>query len=231
MNEAAWHGSTRLFELFAFASAWLSDRKRRLLAVACCRRFAHLFADRRSRDALVVAERFAEGTASELERQLAEEAAFDAHIEMRESRLGGDGLIPWSRQAELLTHAAALAISVGRFHAEDAADYARWALACSAGWRAEQEEEIVQCRLLREVVGPLPFHPVRIEPAWLALDDQSVWRLARAIYEERAFADLPILADALEEAGCTDARLLDHCREPGEHIPGCWAVDLVLGRP
>jgi hypothetical protein len=54
--------------------------------------------------------------------------------------------------------------------------------------------------------------------------------LAQAIYEERAFDRLPILADALEESGCYNADLLAHCRSDGPHVRGCWAVDLVLGK-
>jgi hypothetical protein len=57
-----------------------------------------------------------------------------------------------------------------------------------------------------------------------------VTALAKAIYGERAFDRLPILADALEEAGCTNAELLGHCRQPGVHVRGCWVVDLVLGK-
>ena len=54
--------------------------------------------------------------------------------------------------------------------------------------------------------------------------------LANLIYDERAFDRLPILADALEDAGCDDADILRHCREPGEHVRGCWVVDLLLGK-
>jgi hypothetical protein len=54
--------------------------------------------------------------------------------------------------------------------------------------------------------------------------------IAQRIYDERAFADLPILADALEEAGCSSTELLAHCRHPGPHARGCWAVDLILGK-
>jgi hypothetical protein len=65
---------------------------------------------------------------------------------------------------------------------------------------------------------------------WLAWNENTVPRLAQTIYDERAFDRLPILADALEEAGCTDTAILDHCRQPGEHYRGCWAVDLLLGK-
>jgi hypothetical protein len=83
--------------------------------------------------------------------------------------------------------------------------------------------------LLREVVGN-PFRPVALDPAWLAWNHGTVPAIARRVYEERAFHDLPILADALEDAGCTEADILAHCRQPGEHVRGCWVVDLILRR-
>jgi hypothetical protein len=55
-------------------------------------------------------------------------------------------------------------------------------------------------------------------------------KLAQTIYEARRFDPMPVLADALEEAGCTDADLLAHCRSGGGHLRGCWAVDLLLGK-
>ncbi len=69
--------------------------------------------------------------------------------------------------------------------------------------------------------------PVIIDRAWLT---PTVKALAQAIDEERCFQDMPILADALEDAGCTNLDLLDHCRQPGEHLRGCWALDALLGR-
>ena len=83
--------------------------------------------------------------------------------------------------------------------------------------------------LLRDIFGN-PFRPVAVDPAWLVWHDGIIGKLAQRIYDERAFADLPILADALEEAGCTNAELLAHCRHPGPHARGCWAVDLLLGK-
>ena len=58
----------------------------------------------------------------------------------------------------------------------------------------------------------------------------KVKTLAQAIYDDRAFERIPELADALAEAGCSNADILDHCRKPGEHVRGCWVVDLVLGK-
>lgn len=78
--------------------------------------------------------------------------------------------------------------------------------------------------LLRDIFGN-PFRPVTLDPAWRTT---NVVALAQAIYDERAFERMPILADALEEAGCTNGEMLNHCREPGEHVRGCWVVDMLL---
>jgi hypothetical protein len=83
--------------------------------------------------------------------------------------------------------------------------------------------------LVREIFGN-PFRPAVIEPAWLAWGDGIAGQLAQGIYEDRAFDRLPILADALIDAGCRDDALLDHLRSSGPHVRGCWALDLVLGK-
>jgi hypothetical protein len=83
-----------------------------------------------------------------------------------------------------------------------------------------------QSRLLRDIFGD-PFQPVTADPSWLT---STVVSLAHGIYNERAFDRLPILADALMDAGCADAAVLEHCREKEPHSRGCWVVDLVLGR-
>jgi hypothetical protein len=80
--------------------------------------------------------------------------------------------------------------------------------------------------LLRDVFGN-PFRPVSVDPRWLT---STVVTLAEGIYQERAFDRLPILADALQDAGCEDTELLGHCRGPGPHARGCWVVDLLTGR-
>jgi hypothetical protein len=95
--------------------------------------------------------------------------------------------------------------------------------AWSSGTTAERP---TQAALLRDIFGN-PFRPVTLDPTWLT---PTVKALAQAIYEERTFTDLPVIADALEDAGCANADILDHCRPPGEHVRGCWAVDLVLGK-
>lgn len=88
-------------------------------------------------------------------------------------------------------------------------------------------EQNVQARLFRDIVGPLPFREIAIDPAWLSYNAGTVVDLAHKIAAERAFADLPILADALEEAGCTQRDLLTYCRHRGSHVYGCWAVELL----
>jgi hypothetical protein len=75
-----------------------------------------------------------------------------------------------------------------------------------------------------------PFRPVVLQAAWLAWNDHCIERIAQAIYDERAFDRMPILADALEDAGCDNADILNHCRGDGPHVRGCWVVDLLLDK-
>jgi hypothetical protein len=112
-----------------------------------------------------------------------------------------------------------------------------------AGWLVGQREEeekslvaarrlakAVQANLLRDIAGS-PFRPPPvIAPALVASNDGAARRLAEVTYEGRCFNELPILADLLEETGCTDANLLGHLRGPGPHTLGCWALDLILAR-
>jgi hypothetical protein len=96
--------------------------------------------------------------------------------------------------------------------------------AVAAAYEAEAASQAV---LLRDIFGN-PFRPVTADPAWLT---STVVALARGIYDERALDRMPILADALQDAGCDHADLLDHCRDPhAAHVRGCWVVDLLLGK-
>jgi hypothetical protein len=90
-------------------------------------------------------------------------------------------------------------------------------------------ERAAQCGLLRDLLGG-PARPARLDRSWLAWGGGAVRQLAEAIYGEGRFEDLPVLADALEDAGCADAEILGHLRGPGPHVRGCWAVDLLLGK-
>ena len=84
----------------------------------------------------------------------------------------------------------------------------------------------LQCEWLRCLFSN-PFRPVAFDPAWRT---ETAVGIARGIYEERAFERMPILADALQDAGCDHPDILAHCREPGVHDRGCWVVDLLLGK-
>jgi hypothetical protein len=85
-----------------------------------------------------------------------------------------------------------------------------------------------RCDFIRDLFGPLPFREVGFDLAWLT---PSVLSIARRAYDERDFTALPVLADALADAGCDVEDLLRHCRERGlAHCRGCWAIDLLLGK-
>ena len=109
------------------------------------------------------------------------------------------------------------------------AEYAQNAFAAMArpAWREGGERATLeQIALARDIFGN-PFRPVAFDPAWRRADTTGI---AARMYESREFSAMPILADALEESGCTNADVLLHCREPGVHVRGCWVVDRVLGK-
>jgi len=92
--------------------------------------------------------------------------------------------------------------------------------------RIEAAERASQSDMLRDIFSN-PFLPITLDPTWL---NPKLKTLAQAIYDERAYGGMPVLADALEEAGCTNADILNHCRQPETHVRGCWVVDLILGK-
>ena len=96
----------------------------------------------------------------------------------------------------------------------------------AAVWCAQTPGTPKKAELIRDIFGN-PFRPVTLDPRWLS---STVLDLARTIYDERLFERLPILADALMDAGCDSEEILNHCRSEGPHVRGCWVVDLVLGK-
>jgi hypothetical protein len=90
-----------------------------------------------------------------------------------------------------------------------------------AGGRARMAAHL--CHLVRDVFGN-PFRPVAFDPAWRT---KPAVALARRMYAAREFSDMPILADALQDAGCEHPAILDHCQSTGPHVRGCWVIDLV----
>ena len=130
--------------------------------------------------------------------------------------------------ADRAAHVAA-SVELDARGAWEAARVASWA----ASRRSRADEQFAQSLLVREVFGD-PFRPVSLDVAWLT---PTVQGLCRAAYDDRHLpagtldlARLAVLADALEEVGCTDADLLAHLRSGGGHLRGCWAVDLILGK-
>ncbi len=225
MTEAEWLACKDLWLMMQQLDFRNSDRKLRLFAAACCRQVWDRILDDRSRQAVETSERYADGEATYTQVLLAV-----AHCEE----------LPFTHADAAVEHAAAVRCATERACAESyfrATRDAATALAERSPGDPESEVDpaaefralVAQCDLLREVVGN-PFRPVAVEPDWLRWNHGTVPVLARRIYEERAYHDLPILADALEDAGCTDERLLAHCRGAGPHVRGCWAVDLLLGR-
>lgn len=109
-----------------------------------------------------------------------------------------------------------------------AAQLPPWTLVRPAWDAALESARQLFCRLLRDLF--VPFRPVVLDPSWLAWERGVVRHLADDIYRGRDFAKLPVLADALEDAGCADEGILRHCRDESEHARGCWILDAVLGR-
>jgi hypothetical protein len=199
------------------------QRKARLYLCACCRH-AWENPSRRARTAVDAAEQFADGGTRTKELTAGRRAAEDEAY----SLFGDD---PWWRRLWKMVSA------------KDG--FIAWpalaAAAAAAGWIEEEQFYRValslgvrevgrRCALIRCIFGN-PFRPLpAADPAWLRWNGGAILKLARAVYEDRAFERLPILADALEEAGCADADLLGHLRGPGPHARGCWAVDWILGK-
>jgi hypothetical protein len=117
--------------------------------------------------------------------------------------------------------------------AESSAEYAASAISGRIGTHddlkgstAKSAEHAVQAAILRDIFGN-PFRPVAFDPTWRT---DTAASLARQMYDAREFSAMPILADALQDAGCDSDDILNHCRGEGPHVRGCWVCDLVLGK-
>jgi hypothetical protein len=224
VTEAEWLTCKDPVRMVKFLRCKASERKRRLLAVACCRRIWGLLTLEPSRAAVEVAERFADGEADEADRSRAAEAATailppagvtrEQYLESLEHRLS-------HRTPEGQAASAAIAVL-----SPAAAFAARRVAQSEVGG---PEEKAARCDLIR-CIFDYPGAPRTIAPQWLAWNGGTLPKFARAIYDAQAFDCLPLLADALEDASCADAELLGHLRGPGPHCRGCWAVDRLLGK-
>jgi len=232
VTEAEWSACADPQTMLEFLRGRASDRKLRLFAVACSRRFLHHTHDHRVGEALDIAERFADGLAGDRERSNARKAAQQA------AQVRGVVARPEAPKWERRT--ASLAYYAAARQAMEAAWNVPGLAVEVLVWRAggygtcdcqaiKKAEGVIQAGLLRDIFGN-PFRPVAIDPAWSRWQDGTIVRLAQAIYEDRTFDHLQVLADALEDAGCTDADILAHCRGPGQHVKGCYVGDALLER-
>jgi hypothetical protein len=191
-----------------------SDRKLRLFACGCCRYFWEML-NENSRNPIEVVEDFSDGRRPEEEWLEVRAGAWDATHDVEGTSLAA---------------AEAAAIAVGwNGRLSTRLRPVEW----QAAWPDFRDAMIaadgscyplVPIQMLRDIFGN-PFRLVTLNPSW---QTSNVTALATAIYDDRAFDRLPILADALEDAGCDNADILNHCRQPGIHVRGCWVVDLVL---
>jgi hypothetical protein len=200
----------------------VSDRKLRLFAVACVRSILPQAREVHQGDVAGVAEiaeGFAEGTASARELDAARRDTIPWDHEILAAT---EACNPEARFAAVRTVRAAADAVLGCWLSAHP-KYRRRSPQAAAARRIELER---QTALARCVFGN-PFRPVAVAPEWRTA---TVLALAEGAYARRAFDWLPILADALEEAGCSAPELLAHCRGPGPHALGCWVVDLVLAK-
>jgi hypothetical protein len=195
------------------------DRKLRLFACVCVRRVWHLLARHNSKRAVEVAERYADGLTNSQARARAKAAAEQAVDELKGMRWNAAvaAMMTLAKQVRVSTVAEGIPHDPYR---------------PSEGEAKNRE----QAQVLRDIFGPLPFRPPPpLAPSLLTWRDGLILRLAQAAYDNRLLpsghldqARLAVLADALEDAGCQDAEILEHLRGEGPHVRGCWCVDLVL---
>jgi hypothetical protein len=213
VTEREWLEGTDPQKMLQFLHGKASDRKLRLFACACCRRIWHLFLWEDSFKSIDVAERFADGEATAAELHVAKELAV----------LAGDDASWRSMEEAVRAWAAAAPTQKNGISAAQCALFEIQRV-FTENETAREEERVSHIHLLRDIFGN-PFRPVALDPALRTL---TVTTLAQAIYTDRRFEAMPILADALEVAGCTDDEILAHCRGDGPHVLGCWLLDLIL---
>jgi hypothetical protein len=240
VTEAEWVACADPARMLAYLAASASGRKTRLFATACCRRNWHLLDPEFSRPAVEVIEQYADGLATdrdlanvhlaarqrgrETERRMGSRPSPEADLAYRRSQQFH--LVGYAAQANgdlgmvlIYTTQCRLRGVVGYRPVIDREAHDQW-------HRLVGRDKADLADLVRDVFAN-PFRPVVVDPGWRTAD---VLAVARGIYEERAFDRLPLLADALMDAGCADEDVLGHCRSTGPHVRGCWVVDLVLGR-
>jgi hypothetical protein len=249
MTEAEWLGCNDPQKMLEFVRGKTSDRKLRLFAVACANQawpiilslndtyqMVETIGERREvkhcREALLAAEAYAdESTHTETIASVREKLA--RHIEPLRALDSFQGMDHGKAQLWAMRVVAATLHKTGDQAAMETlrlilpARQRRWLFKdwlCKAP-PSGQELDFNHDgwpQLIQEIFYPLPLFTEK--PACF---NRSVTAIAQAIYDERAFERIPILADALEDAGCSNAEILAHCRGPGPHVKGCWALDVL----
>jgi hypothetical protein len=230
--------------MMEFIQGKVSDRKWRLFLCGCVRTVWRLLEDDRSRKAVEMAEGYLDRQVTVEQLIAAYKAAWDATWD------GAPAIAKYAAFAAYRDAAfAAFRDTVATFRGTEWGRYKLLAKHWDSSWEGERARVedavevsattfagVMHTTLFRDLFGN-PFHPVSISPAVLAWNDALVVRIAQAAYEERQLPEgtldngrLAVLADALEEAGCTDADILGHCRGAGPHVRGCWPLDLILGK-
>jgi hypothetical protein len=244
MTEEEWVGCDDPKAMLELLRVKGDYRKLRLFNCAFCRRIWHLLADVRSQSAIEVVEQYDQGRSTDRDVAAARVNAEDAKHAARLSPPATRGLAFATAEA---AHWSALTPSIAgekepQLEASRYA-FARAALAIGlladdgrggvAYHRAKSSELAAHANLIRDIFGN-PFVPISLDPSWVT---PIVASLAQAAYEQRILpsghldpARLAILADALEEAGCTEAAILEHLRSAGPHVRECWPIGLLTGR-
>jgi hypothetical protein len=215
----------------------LSSRKHQLWVCACVKRIGHLLLDERLRAAVIARDMYADDLVTTHELRAAEAAAQKAKTEIPlppDFGRGILGIVPVAATAWAAFAAVAAvegsrgfrSVSILVLEAVRCESSSKLQVPVCQEWveAVNAEEWAGQANLMRDVFGN-PFRPAALNPSWRT---PTVTNLAEAIYQDEAFGQLPILADALEDVGCTDLEILNHCRQPDEHVRGCWVVDLIL---
>jgi hypothetical protein len=256
MTEAEWLACTDPLLLVNAVADKASERKLRLLLFSCCRRLRPLLQDRRLQEGVEKAEEYAEGMRTDEELADTARAANEAVIELGYPGERGVSSLTCAARAVVLAcsergylgsriHSFTGRYRKGSYAVMRGVDAAAEAAAHrlnrdhgpvgTFGQLAAAERQ-GQCLLIRDIIGN-PFRPATVERSWLAWNDATVVRLAQAAYDERHMPEgtldngrLVVLADALEEAGCTSEEILGHLRGSGPHVRGCFVLDLLLYR-
>ncbi len=214
-----------------------SERQLILFGCACCHLVWELFADGCSQQAVTAAERFADGECTESTLRAARDLVERTYPNLHWTEVYPELFIP---------HAAWFAafdtIATQEFEAQhplsgDSFDDMLTAVKVELSdfviraeadtWNAEPHETRANhAAVVRDIFGN-PFQPVAFASEWRT---GTAVPLARQMYESRDFSAMPILADALQDAGCDNNDVLTHCRSAGPHVRGCWVADLVLGK-